>query len=141
MAKREKKQPRRRLWPLLVGSIFFGGVAALLAIAYLQSVERSLLARLQPEQEREIAVAVAAHSLERGSIISLENFQKRTIPARYVHSDAVTPDIFSQFEGRSITVPLEAGKPLLRSHLDDDFPIDFSDIVDKGRRRDHGDGR
>ncbi|MCB1745041.1 MAG: Flp pilus assembly protein CpaB, partial [Gammaproteobacteria bacterium] len=134
MAKREKKRAPRRLWPLLIGSVFFGVVAALLAAAYLQSLERALLARLEPVKEREIDVAVAAQDLERGAVVSIENFQKLSVPARYVHSDVVTPEEFSQYEGRAITVPLGAGKPLLRSHLDEDFPIDFSDIVDKGRR-------
>ncbi|MBT8446335.1 MAG: Flp pilus assembly protein CpaB, partial [Gammaproteobacteria bacterium] len=119
---------------LLIGAIGFGLAAALLSIIYLKSREAALLDRLKGPDDQEVAVVVAKRELPRGAPVTQDNFAVRRIPSRFVHADAVRPGDFSSYEGNAIDTQLAVGKTLLKSFMDSDFPKDFSDIIDKGRR-------
>jgi len=134
MAKIEEKVKSTGGIPLLVGAVGFGLVAALLAFVYLKSREAALEARLRGEEVEEVAVVVAARDLPRGTMISKENFAARRVPVKYVHDDAVFPGEFDDYVGQAITANVGRGKPLLKSFMDREFPVDFSDIIDVGRR-------
>ena len=133
MATKKKNNPASTL-PLLIGAICFGIGAALMGYLYLKAKEAALEEELRGKEQQMVTVIVARRNLGRGSVITPENFAARSIPRDYAHGDSLTPPEFERFIGRSITVALGGGKPLLRSFLDSDFPLDFSDTLDVGRR-------
>jgi Flp pilus assembly protein CpaB len=120
---------------LLAAAIGFGLLAALLAVFYLKAREAALRARLTPDDQK-IQVVVANRDLAKGTVIESDpaKFAIRTIPRDFVHNDAITPADLPQVEGKKLVENLAAGKALLRSFIDDDFPRDFSDTIPLKRR-------
>ena len=120
--------------PLLVGALCFGLVAALLAFVYLKSRDAALSAKYRPKDEQKVFVVVARNDLPAGAQVIPENFSQRQIPNQYVHDDAVRSDEFENYRGQAITVSIGRGKALLKSFMDREFPVDFSDTIEPGRR-------
>ncbi len=120
---------------LLAAAIGFGLLAALLAVFYLKMREAALRAKLTPDDEK-IQVVVANRDLAKGTVIAAdpENFAVRAIPRDFVHTDAITAADLPQVEGKKLVENLAAGKALLRSFIDEDFPRDFSDTIPLRRR-------
>jgi len=58
----------------------------------------------------------------------------REIPVEFVHPDAITPNNFSNIEGKVLVQEVAQGKPILASFIDEEFPMDFSDTISIGRR-------
>ncbi len=128
------RKKEQSVLPLLMGAIAFGIAAALLSMFYLKSERAALLASLKGPEYANIAVVVASRDLPKGTVIDADNFAIAQVPENYVHDDAITPDYFGNYEGRSLTENLGIGKTLLRSFMDESFPVDFSDIIPKGHR-------
>ncbi|MEX2479673.1 MAG: Flp pilus assembly protein CpaB [Gammaproteobacteria bacterium] len=120
--------------PLLIGAVGFGLVAALLAYIYLKSEEKALIQKYAGRSGAPVTVLVAAKDLPKGSLVRREVLSQRKIPAEFAHGDAIRAAEFEQYLGRFIEVDVSAGKPILKSFLDDAFPVDFSDTVPVGRR-------
>ncbi len=133
MATSKKKKSTSTL-PFLIGAIGFGIAAALLSVLFLKAKESALIESLLGEEETTIEVVVANVDLPRGSLVQDGYFAPRDVPAEYVHSDVIYPHEYESFKGRSLTADLAYGKPLLRSFLNEEFPVDFSDTVPLGRR-------
>ncbi len=134
MAQIKKKRRQNKTWPIAIGAVAVGLVAALLSGLYLKSREAAIRAALEGDEVREVTVVVASVDLPRGSVVSAENFAVRRMPEKFVHEDAVFPNEFERYEGRSIIAAVGAGKTLLKTFMDDSFPVDFSDVIPKGRR-------
>lgn len=134
MAQTKKKKRQNKTWPIAIGAVAVGLVAALLSGLYLKSREAAIRAALEGDEVREVTVVVASRNLPRGSVVSAENFAVRRVPEKFVHEDAVFPNEFERYEGRSIIAAVGAGKTLLKTFMDDTFPVDFSDVIPKGRR-------
>ena len=130
MAKKEQKS----VLPLIGGAVGLGIVAALMAMLYLNAKEAQLKAKYEQDQERTITVVVANKDLAKGREITLADFSARAVPMEFVHDDAVYPNDFERYVGRSIIANIGEGKTLLKSFVDDDFPRDFSDIIPPGKR-------
>ncbi len=130
MAKKKEKS----VLPMLVGAIGFGIAAALLSTLYLKSREAAIRASLIGPEVQEVKVVVANKMLPKGSPISANDFALRAIPSNFVHSDVVYPGEFELFIGRSLTENLGDGNTLLKSFMDESFPIDFSDTIPEGHR-------
>lgn len=120
--------------PLLIGAIGFGLAAAVLSYIYLKSEEAALLQKYIGRQGKEITVLVAAQDLGKGSILRQEFLSQRKVPRDFAHDDAIKAADFEKYLGRVVEVSIGAGKPILKSFLDDRFPVDFSDTVPLGRR-------
>jgi Flp pilus assembly protein CpaB len=120
--------------PLLIGAVGFGIVAALLSYIYLKSEEKALIQKYAGRAGAPVTVLVAAQDLPKGSLIRREALSQRKIPAEFAHGDAIRAAEFEQYLGRFLEVEVGAGKPILKSFLDDAFPVDFSDTVPVGRR-------
>lgn len=123
-----------KVWLLLVGAIGFGVVAALFSALYLKSREEAIRQRLEGDRLQNVQVVVAAENLRRGTQISRGAFAVRDMPTEYVHSSVVYPAYFEANGHRFLAEDLEAGKPLLETFLVDEYPIDFSDLIDLGLR-------
>ena len=120
--------------PLLIGAIGFGLAAAALSYIYLKSEEAALIQKYAGKEGRPVTVLVAAADLRKGSLLRRESLSQRQIPSDFAHGDAISASEYERYLGRTIEVDVKAGKPLLKSFLDDSFPVDFSDIVPIGRR-------
>jgi len=121
-------------FPMLIGAIVIGLLAAFLSVVYLKYKERELEARLKGPDNVEIQIVVASEDLGRGTVLSPANLAVRPIPAEFVHPSAVTPDNFDVVEGRLLIQPLAKGRPLLMDFISGGTAKDFSDIIQPGRR-------
>lgn len=128
-----KKQEKSAL-PLLAGAIGFGIVAALFAMFFLNAREAQLKAKYEQDKAKQIMVVVANADLLKGQEIKAGMFSQRLVPIRFVHDDAVMPNEFEHYIGRSLIGNLGRGKTLLKSLMNEDFPRDFSDIIPPGKR-------
>ena len=130
MAKNQEKSAL----PLIAGAIGFGIVAALLAMFYLNAKEAQLKAQYEEDQARTVRVVVANQDLPKGQEITQNLFSARQVPGDFVHDDAISPNEFDRYIGRSLIAKVGRGKTLLKSFMDEDFPRDFSDIIKPGKR-------
>lgn len=119
---------------IFILSIGFGIAAAVLSMLYLKSREAAIVASLAGEEDQMVAVVVAKQDLPKGQKIAIQDFAVREIPASYVHPNAISASQFNGYVGRFLVEDIARGKPLLTSFLDETFPVDFSDLVKKGRR-------
>ena len=119
---------------LFIGAIGFGIAAAIFSVLYLQSREKAILASIKGEEQQMVSVVVANQDLSKGQKVQPGLFAIRSIPATYVHPNAVTPDQIESFYGRFLVENISRGKTLLTNFMNETFPVDFSDLIGKGRR-------
>ena len=119
---------------ILIAAIGFGIAAAFMSILYLKSREAAIVESLAGEKEQLVSVVVAKQDLKKGQQISSAQFAVRELPRKFVHSNAVVVDSFNNFVGRYLVEDMSAGNSLLTSFVDESFPLDFSDLIKKGRR-------
>ena len=119
---------------ILIAAIGFGIAAAFMSILYLKSREAAIVESLVGEEQQMIAVVVAKQDLKKGQQISPAQFAVRELPGQFVHANAVVVNSFNNFVGRYLVEDMSAGNSLLTSFIDESFPLDFSDLVKKGRR-------
>jgi pilus assembly protein CpaB len=119
---------------ILIAAIGFGIAAAFMSILYLKSREAAIVESLAGEKEQMVSVVVAKQDLKKGQQISSAQFAVRALPRNFVHSNAVVVDSFNNFVGRYLVEDMSAGNSLLTSFVDEAFPVDFSDLIKKGRR-------
>jgi pilus assembly protein CpaB len=129
-----KKNKTNGTLPLLAGAIGFGIAAALFSYLYLKAREAAILESLRGQEQVMVSVVVANRNLPRGTVVADGLFAVRSVPSDFVHGDAVMPAEYDSYLGRALVTDLELGKPLLKSFLDEDFPLDFSDTIPLGRR-------
>ena len=120
--------------PLVLGAVGFGLVAAALSYVYLKSEEKALIQKYAGRSGAPVTVLVAAQDLPKGTLIRPELLSQRKIPGEFAHGDAIRAAEYENYLGRFLEVEVGAGKPILKSFLDDAFPVDFSDTVAVGRR-------
>jgi len=119
---------------ILIAAIGFGIAAAFMSILYLKSREAAIVESLVGEEQQMIAVVVAKQDLKKGQQITPAQFAVRELPGEFVHSNAVVVSSFNHLIGRYLVEDMSAGNSLLTSFVDESFPLDFSDLVKKGRR-------
>ena len=119
---------------ILIAAIGFGIAAAFMSILYLKSREAAIVESLVGEEQQMVAVVVAKQDLKKGQQISSAQFAVRELPGKFVHSNAVVAGSFNNFVGRYLVEDMSAGNSLLTSFIDEAFPLDFSDLIKKGRR-------
>ncbi|MCG8324773.1 MAG: Flp pilus assembly protein CpaB [Thiotrichales bacterium] len=119
---------------LLILSVVFGIVAAIFTGLYLKSREAAILRSMQGEEQQMVDVVVAKYDIPMGIQVELKHFDIGSFPANLVHANAVTPPQFQGYVGRFVATPIGAGKPLLTAFMSETFPVDFSDLVEEGRR-------
>lgn len=119
---------------ILIAAVGFGIAAAFMSILYLKSREAAIVESLVGEEQQMIAVVVAKQDLKKGQQITPAQFAVRELPGEFVHSTAVVASSFNHLIGRYLVEDMSAGNSLLTSFVDESFPLDFSDLVKKGRR-------
>lgn len=127
------KQSLKRLSPL-IGALMLGLLAAGLGWYYLRASEREIAASLEKDADSQRRdVVVARQALADGTTVLPGMVAKRSVPNEYVHNDALTPETFSQFAGRQLSVPVAAGKPLLASFFSAPRRV-FAQEIEQGVR-------
>src|SRR5690348_13537852 len=100
------KQSVKRLSPL-IGALMLGLLAAGLGWYYLRASEREIAASLEKDADSQRRdVVVARQNIADGATVLPGMVAKRSVPNEYVHNDALTPETFSQFAGRQLSVPV-----------------------------------
>jgi len=118
---------------LLLSALGLGAAAALLSVLYLKAREAELREALAPKQAM-VEVVVASRDLVKGDVLNGSTLAVRSLPADVVNTNAVKPGDFDQIEGQVLTQNLASGRPLLRSFVAREFPLDFSDTIPARRR-------
>jgi len=118
---------------LLLSALGLGAAAALLSVLYLKAREAELREALAPRQPM-VEVVVASRDLVKGDVLNGSTLAVRSLPADVVNTNAVKPGDFDQIEGQVLTQNLASGRPLLRSFVAREFPLDFSDTIPARRR-------
>jgi pilus assembly protein CpaB len=118
---------------LLVIALALGAAGAGLSMLYLKAREADLIEALKPKSQP-IPVVVAAKDLVKGDKLNTSTLSVREIPSDYVDPNAIRPAQFEEIEGLVLTENLASGKPLLKSFIDREYPLDFSDTIELKRR-------
>lgn len=101
---------------LLVGTVLAGVCGALGAREYVNRRLESEISRLHAGED-EAEVIVANRPLRAGERIGKDNVALRFIPVTYLDHLSVKATDFEQVAGRYLMFPVDAGKPLLLSHI------------------------
>lgn len=118
---------------LLLVALILGAAGAGLSMLYLNAREAQLREALKPKSEP-IAVVVASRDLVKGDKLDTSTLSVRRIPRSFVDPNAVKPEEFEQIKGEVLIQNLAKGKPLLKSFVGREFPLDFSDTIPQKRR-------
>ncbi|MFT3804532.1 MAG: Flp pilus assembly protein CpaB [Burkholderiaceae bacterium] len=124
---------QRRGILLLVAALTIGAIAAIGTRNYIAeqvAIERE---RLHPQRE-EIDVIVAKHDLLRGEFVGPETMAVRRIPKEFASSALVRPDRFDAYVGARLSMPLNAGEPLIAHGVEGLDSSAFSTKVRNGIR-------
>ncbi|MET0068871.1 MAG: Flp pilus assembly protein CpaB [Candidatus Thiodiazotropha sp.] len=84
--------------------------------------------------EKMVTLVVPNRNIQRGSIVTLRDFVKRDIPAKYAHKNAVTQSTFNTAVGQKISFDITEGRPLLWAHLEGGVYPTFSGKLEPGTR-------
>ena len=118
---------------LLIGAVVVGLIAAMLSVLYLKAREKQLRDELTPRVEYK-SVLVASQDILKGTKLDGSVLAIRDVPVSYVSVQALTPNDYDAIEGKVIIQNLGKGNVVLRSFIDEEFPLDFSDTIPLKRR-------
>ena len=119
---------------ILAGAVVAGLAGWFLTQSYIKS-EVSDRNRAFDQERQAIQVVVAAHDMNVGDVIDLNNAQIRNIPKTYVPADAVKPKDFSVLlEGRQVKHALKTGEPILTIHASNLKMEGISSLLAPGER-------
>jgi Flp pilus assembly protein CpaB len=77
-----------------------------------------------------VPIVVSAADLKAGDVVTMETLSQRSIPERFASPSMVRPDEAELIMGRSLTMPLQAGDPVLwASVVDPPWASAFSSCV------------
>ncbi len=119
---------------LILGALIFGLLAAGFSYLYLTIREQEMLEAFRAREGRKIDVVVASRDLPQGAPINGNTMAIRQIPAELAYPDVVRPGEFTRYENNFLAKPLASGTPLLKTFVQQDVAMDFSDTIDLGRR-------
>lgn len=123
-----------KTWMMLISAIAFGLVAAGLSVLYLKSREAAILESLLGEEEVMMTVIVANQNLPKGTRLEEGHLATMDMPDKFVADAMLTLDNFEAYLGKFVFNNITAGSPMLASDIEETFPRDFSDLIEKGQR-------
>ena len=118
---------------LLVGTVLAGLCGALGAREYVNRSLASEISRLRAGED-EIEVIVANRPLRVGERIGKENVALRSIPVTYLDHLSIKATDFERVSGRYLMFPVDAGKPLLLSHIAQASAAGFAERLPENQR-------
>lgn len=118
---------------LLVGALASGGGAAYFTGSYIDNTVDKHIQKINAQYEP-ISVVVASRDLMPGDLILSANVSLRDVPKGFVHSDALRKTDYSSTKGYALAYPVNAGEPILHSHLSRKRGGKFASLIEKGMR-------
>jgi pilus assembly protein CpaB len=118
---------------LLVGALASGGGAAYFTDAYIVSTVNKHVDKINA-QYTPVPVVVASRNLLPGDLMVTSNVSMREVPKGFVHSDALRKADFASTKGYALAYPVNAGEPILHSHLSRKRGGKFAEFVEAGMR-------
>ncbi len=118
---------------LSAAALLLGAVSFWLAHRYLRAQEQAAQQRVTAQyQTRE--VVVVATDVAAGAALDPAMLAKRAIPERFLASDALTPEVLGNVEGRRLLRPLRRGEVLTVSALESAASPVLSSLIEPGLR-------
>lgn len=102
---------------LMLLALVFAGLAGWGTLSYLNSREAELRQAAASLDGPSVEVVVASAAVSPGETISLDNMAIAEVPQKYLPQDAIPPSEFELYAEKTILVPLDPGRPLLRSYI------------------------
>lgn len=118
---------------LLVGTLAAGVIGAWGAQEYVNRSLEMEISRLHAGQVEE-TVIVANRDLVAGERLGPEGVALRSVPVAFLDQHALKEQDFEQFAGRFLLFPIEAGKPVLLSHLAQSYSAGFAERLPSDQR-------
>lgn len=119
---------------LLIIAVVCGLIAALLVIYYLQQVEEKYRRANQPVIEQTLAVVVPRRDMNKGEVVTLDSIGRLEMPARFVPSNYISAADYQKVVNRTLTSPVQAGRPITWEFITGRAAEKFSENLDLGRR-------
>ncbi|SFR62751.1 pilus assembly protein CpaB [Marinobacter daqiaonensis] len=120
---------------LMLLALIFAGLAGWGTLSYLNSREAELRQAAASMDGPAVEVVVASQAMAPGGSITLENMAIAEVPQKYLPQDAIAPEEFKFYAKKAILVPLDPGRPLLKSYISGlSHQSSFSDHLKEGWR-------
>lgn len=104
---------------VLAIALALGVFAAFLSGQYIREQEEQFRSEILADFDL-VPVLVPGNSLEAGETLEARNMMVRELPKRFMPENAITPDMFHEFEGKLTRVPVERGTPMVTSFVGED---------------------
>jgi len=122
---------------MLIVAIVLSLLTAWLTLQYLRfkekSIEAELAAKASERAGTTVSVVVPTRSLQPGALLTENLVAARRIPADLVYDDTITVSEFDKYKGQALLRPVQRGKPLRRTDVQEVF-ADFSGSLKPGER-------
>lgn len=102
---------------LMLLALIFAGFAGWGTLSYLNGREAELRQAAASMDGPTVEIVVASKPVSPGESITLENMAIADIPQKYLPQDAIPPTEFGLYAEKTILVPLDPGRPLLKSYI------------------------
>jgi pilus assembly protein CpaB len=102
---------------LVLLALIFAGLAGWGTLSYLKNREAELRQAAASMDGPSVEIVVASAAVSPGDSITLDNMAIADIPQKYVPQDAIVPQEFELYAEKTILVPLDPGRPLLKSYI------------------------
>jgi|AZIH01.1.fsa_nt_gi pilus assembly protein CpaB len=102
---------------LVLLALTFAGLAGWGTLSYLNSREAELRQAAASMDGPAVEIVVASTAVSPGESITLDNMAIAEVPQKYLPQDAIPPAEFELYAEKSILVPLDPGRPLLKSYI------------------------
>lgn len=121
-------------WGLLIGALVIGLLAFFAATVYLDNREASMRDSILGRAGEVKSVVVATQNLAAGDVIGGDNMAIAEVGADHISAAVITPEVFDDYNGQILKVPLSAGEPLLAHSVQGQLIERFSDLIEEGER-------
>lgn len=124
-----------KMWLLMGVAVILGLVATWVTTQYLKNRE----ARIEAEAKKRasggttVSVVVPQRNLPKGTVVDGSSMAARDVLADTVYSETILASDFGKVQGMRLARPVEQGRPLRRSDLDDKAK-DFAETLPEGKR-------
>lgn len=102
---------------LLLLALISAGLAGWGTLSYLNSREAELRQEAASMNGPAVEIVVASTAVSPGQSITLDNMAIAEVPRKYLPQDAIAPAEFKLYAEKTILVPLDPGRPLLKSYI------------------------
>lgn len=119
---------------LFVIAVICGLLAAFLVVYYLKQVEDKYRRANQPVVEQTVALVVPRRDMAKGEIVTVDAIGRLEMPARFAPSNFISANDYKKVVNRTLTAPVQAGKPITWEFITGHAAETFSENLDLGRR-------